>query len=721
MGRSYYTFRIRITNRHDVRVEVHYPDNRPSDEPSGKFRYQGGTQKRIKELHDLARNGELRSLEVKELGKKLFDAMFDEGLRRHFFELHKEVGEDALLRLELDVDEHELPDIAALPWEFMRTPSNASDGNVWLGTAPNLIFSRRRARWRAAKPIQLEPDEPLRIAIAVANPKNGDLSPVKFDKVLEALNKLAKEQPKRIELLELVNPATTVSIDKVLETKKPHIFHFIGHGRLRDENQRDTGQIALIDAALDGLDKPDWIDAERFGELLNRHQPAVVVLQACEGAALSASEAFAGLASRVVDHNIPVVVAMQYEVSNSTAQQFVLEFYRRLSENDPVDKAAQEGRRQISLVKGYETRDFATPVLFMSVQDGYLFKRSAPSVRDESHSVGKGLIALSEMMDSPEVRNSVVAYQTNFDAALEQIRILGDYKDMHDKLHDFQYLCYNSIVQETKRLPDEDALNNLRYHEHSFQDFVRRFGEIAGRASFDVNENSWVQDLAQAREELDRAIDDANLQQMGDAVLLMKRVLAIHPSRINNRLKDAARALRMPALVKAMEFVLSQLTSADRDPENLEKVRQFETSVDDLKSLSRRLTTLIEEHDLWQQVDDELRLHAFMGPEDMSNLKWNWPSLKKKVEHLCSDSEEEWAKSVKADGEKLETSMFVKADGEELEASINSQDLRKVKYCFQNYHRLASQRFYDVDKNLRNLCDNLRDVGDALEALCRTR
>ncbi|MCP4375903.1 MAG: CHAT domain-containing protein, partial [bacterium] len=124
--------------------------------------------------------------------------------------------------------------------------------------------------------------------------------------------------------------------------------------------------------------KMELVSADDFSELFTRHQPGVVVLQSCEGGTLSASKAFVGIASQIVQQNIPVVVAMQYQVSNSSATRFAQEFYKRLAEHDPVDLAVQEGRRQIALgPAGYNRRDFATPNLFMRVRDGHLFQLPA--------------------------------------------------------------------------------------------------------------------------------------------------------------------------------------------------------------------------------------------------------------------------------------------------------------------------------------------------------
>jgi len=48
-----------------------------------------------------------------------------------------------------------MPEVAALPWEFLCFPEACHQGTVWLATDPNLVFLRYRALWNSAKPIQL--------------------------------------------------------------------------------------------------------------------------------------------------------------------------------------------------------------------------------------------------------------------------------------------------------------------------------------------------------------------------------------------------------------------------------------------------------------------------------------------------------------------------------------------------------------------------------------
>ncbi len=366
---DYYTYRIRLNTDNFVRVEKRSPAGAVLGEPSGQFRYDGDLKATIDSLTQKAYANKLKDDEpIKQLGEALFEALFDDVLRNDFVSLYNTAvhQERTLLRLELDINEAAMPDVAALPWEFMRLPLKANLGTLWLGSAPDVIFSRRRQQWFMPRPIQLSANEKLRIALAVAAP--ADLGTVEYEKVVAGLKKLVEIQPDKFELLPVVTNADADKIDQLL-AQNPHIFHFIGHGQLVDGQE---GQIALVD---EFFGEADWVDADFFSDLLNTHRPGVVVLQACEGGMLSAAQAFVGVASRIVQQNIPVVVAMQYEVSNTTAVRFAVKFYQNLAEGYPVDWAAQNGRRAIALNTQYKSRDFATPVLFMRVADGQLFAR----------------------------------------------------------------------------------------------------------------------------------------------------------------------------------------------------------------------------------------------------------------------------------------------------------------------------------------------------------
>jgi hypothetical protein len=236
-------------------------------------------------LLQLARENRLNdSGQARQLGEILFDILFDDRLLIDFVTFYdrvvqqeKQLQEKQLLRVELDIDERIMPEVAALPWEFLRLPEKAHLGKIWIGTAPDLAFSRRRAQWIPAQPIQLKPEEKLKIALVISAPP--DLPAVAYEPVQKALEKLAK----RASGIEL-NYCQS-SIQRILKRliqfypKHPIFFTFIGHGRLQKEGDRPVGQIALVDREFD---EAMWVDADYFSGLFNRHRPGVVMLQACE-------------------------------------------------------------------------------------------------------------------------------------------------------------------------------------------------------------------------------------------------------------------------------------------------------------------------------------------------------------------------------------------------------------------------------------------------------
>ena len=383
MRDTIYTYRVRAAAG---RVEAEIRDERdePAGEPAGDLRFQEPWQSEVRALGRKAfeAKGDKRGLskeEIQRLGEALFNILFDDGLRTSLLTCYDEVvhgtkerrganerrgTRDGRLRVELDIDDQFYPELSALPWEFLCVPDNQITGTLWLATAPRVVLSRRRARWRPAAPIQLAPGEPLSVALAIASPQDSELAPVVYDKLWLELQSLANGSPAQFKLKEPVEPATREALDDALRGE-PHILHFIGHGRLSPDGQ---GELAIVEDT--GYAR--WVNGKQFAALLNRHRPAILLLQACEGAAGDSARAFSSVASQLVNQNIPVVVAMQYEISIATARRFARRFYEELAHGRPVDEAVQEGR--ITIADWNETRDFATPALYMRVRNGQLFQ-----------------------------------------------------------------------------------------------------------------------------------------------------------------------------------------------------------------------------------------------------------------------------------------------------------------------------------------------------------
>jgi hypothetical protein len=363
-----YLYQIKVANRNTVQVNKLDQKRSSLGQPAGVLHYE---EKRevLEPLLEAQRNHENNGEKIKALGEILFSILFEQALQIDFVTFYNQARQEKkILRIELDIDEKNLPDIAALPWEFMRLPQGANLGTIWVGTAPDISLTRKRSQWLPAQPIQLVAEEKLRIGLVVSTPEG--LGKVDSQTLEKSLQELAVNNPNLVEILPTTagNPE---AINELLERRKPHILHFIAHGRVKDEDNQDVEQLALSDP---NLNDPVWVNADYISGILEEYKPALVFLQACDSGALSANQPFFGIASRIVQQNVAVVIAMQYAVTNATANRFSKKFYEKILIGEPVDIAAQDARKFITLgATLYNKRDFATPVIFMRVEEGNLF------------------------------------------------------------------------------------------------------------------------------------------------------------------------------------------------------------------------------------------------------------------------------------------------------------------------------------------------------------
>jgi len=251
-------------------------------------------------------------------------------------------------------------DLANYPWEFLYAPGTSTRPGYFLATAEDLVLSRYLP---ARVPAQAE--LPLRLLIVVSKPDDPDLGQVKDEPVRYAISEFAKDHS--IDIEEEFKP-TTARFLKKIEKFKPHILHFIGHGRY-DEQDRQ-GYIAL----LNGDRSVDWVPDKLFADYFKQKGaiPRLVILHSCQGGKNDITAKFAGLAPQLVRSGVQAVVAMQYMITNAAAIDFSKYFYEQIARGEPVDYAVQISRWQLAALhtKDFNTRVFGTPTLFMCARDG---------------------------------------------------------------------------------------------------------------------------------------------------------------------------------------------------------------------------------------------------------------------------------------------------------------------------------------------------------------
>lgn len=350
----------------------------------------------IKIFDDWLRKGAInRRDELEVLGTHLYKGLFVPSVESFFEQALQDArtaGERLCIRLQFQKAAGEL---SSLPWEYLYYPDTENRGGFFLSTDVRLVLAHYVPLSDSGDSTILEPDRGmLRILIVTSEP--ADVGPTSASEVTEAIEKLTEKYP--IKTFYLDKPTIENFQEKLQETK-PHVLHFIGHGRYRQTAKR--GEIALL--KRDGK-SVEWCSDQSFtGYFLTVNWfPRLVFLHLCQGALVredvslhggspfDSSEFianFAVFAPKLILASIQAVVAMQHPIANQAAIFFCRAFYRKLAEGEDVDDAVQAGRRQIfDLNPEYSSsRVFGTPVLYMNRSNGIIQRitdsRKAPNIK----------------------------------------------------------------------------------------------------------------------------------------------------------------------------------------------------------------------------------------------------------------------------------------------------------------------------------------------------
>ena len=623
------------------------------------------------------------------LGEALFRDELYSAFREAFVSTHK------LMRVLLTIDTENSEQLKTLHWERLCAPID----NSWEHLALNqrLPFSQYLPTSNLDRSYPVISQSDLRALVMVANPENLDkysLAPLDVATTVSGLKQALGNIPCDIlanDLTDAVGKPTLNKLCQQLSSANPPytILHIVCHGTvIAGENivywSDENNQVLPVK-------RKDLI--ERLRQLGNKEGlPHLTFLCSC-----SSGSPLGGIAQSLVrELGMPAVVAMTDKVSIKTGLALAQNFYPQLRELGTVDIALQKAMAGLA-----DRYDIVVPALFSSFRDRSLFKMpSAPAVQGQS--VRKGIQALEELMTYPQVRDVVVAFRTDFQATCYQIKILSTYKDLHDSLHKLEFQCYWGVLREARNFPDDEmALEILTAHELTLQQILEDIQEIITNSPLTTSETAWVADLEKGQQELHSALEQLDKRQLQRAIWLLNQILAIQPSLINNSLNTTAKALRLPDLVTSMTGIRDRLIDGELDEE---KIGQFQDGANALSKLQQNLRLLIQNHDEWQRIDLVLRRIEANLKYDIMELEMSWPELKIMVESQYRNLRDKWALSLSKDSESLES-------------AVNSQDTAQVKRSFRSFRRLASYRFYRVDFNLKEICGELRRVGEPLNSV----
>jgi tetratricopeptide (TPR) repeat protein len=297
-----------------------------------------------------------------QFGCCLFDALFPAPIAaRYRASLGLARGQGQPLRVRLRLEE---PKLAALPWEYLFD----GEEDRFLAASPETPLVRYVPMPLPSHSLGVRP--PLRVLVVLSSPEGGPEGVLRLEvererEIIEgALGAWIKEGLVERQLL---RRGLVSEIGEAMRAFRPHVFHFVGHGRY------DGDEACVLLETEAG--RADFVGARTFREFfLGVAETRLAVLNACQLARTSSSQPLAGLVSDLLRRNLSAVVAMQSRIPEHTALVFTREFYRSLAQGYPVDGAMAEARKGILLDAGSDAPDFGIPVLFLRAQDGRLFE-----------------------------------------------------------------------------------------------------------------------------------------------------------------------------------------------------------------------------------------------------------------------------------------------------------------------------------------------------------
>ena len=189
---------------------------------------------------------------------------------------------------------------------------------------------------------------------------------------------------------------------------------------------------------------------------------------------------------------------------------------------------------------------------------------------------------------------------------------------------------------------------------------------------------------------------------------LMLLCTALQPSGVNQRLNAAARALRLTQIVEAIVLIRDALNQPQDQPQDQLQNRAvtLEINVEGLRTLNVRLSRLVDDHDNWQAVERMLSRVEEVMLYDPGELELSWEDLQLRIKPLCPDETLDWVKSLREDSANITS-------------ALGEKNPAKARRYFQRFRQRAGNQFYQVDSELRTLCDELRKLGEPLASVLK--
>ncbi|MEZ4660026.1 MAG: CHAT domain-containing protein [Caldilineaceae bacterium] len=263
----------------------------------------------------------------------------------------------------------ELAPLHALHWEKLTIPNEP----LPLSHDETVLLSRYLTS-PDPRPVALPKARDVRALVVIARPTNltqYGLADIKVaDELLAASSALQATQ-----CTQLTDGGATLDAIRDAIRGGHHVIYIVAHGQMKN------AQPWICLAKANG--EVEWVSGQDLAAMIGNLEqlPKLVVLTSCASAGDGQTEdagVLAALGPLLVRAGVPAVIAMQGNVLQETAAQFMPVFFAELNRTGCIDQAVAIARSKVR-----KQSDWWAPALFMRLRSGLLFDTAQLTVVKE--------------------------------------------------------------------------------------------------------------------------------------------------------------------------------------------------------------------------------------------------------------------------------------------------------------------------------------------------
>lgn len=544
-----------------------------------------------------------------------------------------------------------------------------------------------------------------KILFISANPET--LPPIDSARELNTLREAVKKgQYRELCNLEDALEVKVAQLPEVLTKSRLRLLHVCCHG---DEN----GALQLRDSSTG---TPAAVPPAELAILLRNAAPTAqcVVLSACYSEQT---------ARQMLREGIPFVIGASQVINAEEANLFADVFYTALSNGLSLQAAFELGRGTLGLEL---LRKDALALLAREGQradEWFLIERQPagalstagvssaelPAVAgapSQAPSQGQGPAASSlggaGATSLPQaLRDQLLLARQLFEGRLTQMDLIRQHKQIHDDLQGLEGALRLSLdkVDAAREQGEGAALPPFALLRPHLRDASTKIESLLRTIKEGTIQDKY-EDALVTLETAGQQIKEAQNKKSCEPLTLelnenLQSLLALELPKANDRLVAGVEQLQVDALLQALGSIRSasaQLpTPSSAISALLAVAASFAAQAEELKRLNK-------EHSLWQGIDNKLRPLATMHDTLRKMLKSAWNTLPNRVTALLQTGSGEWVEQLKEQQELLSQ-------------EIGNKDDNSLRAEFDEYYRLITQRFSEVDKTLLALAGEIGKYG----------